>query len=66
MAGLRLFSSLFLEQVLIAGVIVAVGIRLSLGNWKIADLLIFTSIVAIFPFQEYFVHIYLLHGRLRS
>ena len=51
----------FWERVLLLGVVVSCGIRLWLGNWHWSDLVIALGVTAVFPFQEYLSHKYLLH-----
>jgi hypothetical protein len=57
----KLFCSFFWEQMLLAGVVISCAIRLYFGQWHWADLLIALLILAVFPFQEYFIHMFFLH-----
>jgi sterol desaturase/sphingolipid hydroxylase (fatty acid hydroxylase superfamily) len=57
-----LFCSLFWERVLLSCVAVACALRLTLGHWRLADIMIAASVAAGFPFAEYFIHRYVLHG----
>jgi hypothetical protein len=62
----KLFCSFIWERVLLGGTIIAISIRLVLGDWKPVDVLIVSAIVIAFPFQEYFTHKYLLHRPTRN
>jgi len=58
----KLFCSLFWERMLLIGTLVSCAARLSFSNnWSLGDLWMVVAIVAIFPFQEYLTHKYLLH-----
>jgi hypothetical protein len=57
----RLFCSFFWERMLLLGVLISCSLRLWMGDWHLTDLGIAVGVVAIFPFQEYLSHFYLLH-----
>lgn len=58
----KVFFSFFWERVLVTGTFVSCTLRATMGSWHLTDLLIALGVIAVFPFQEYLSHRYLLHG----
>jgi hypothetical protein len=48
-----------------AGLIVALTVRIVVGDWGFADLLVPVAMLAAFPFFEWSVHVFVLHWRPR-
>lgn len=44
----------------------AVGARLWLGRWSLADLVVTASLIAAEPFTEWLIHVHILHVRPRG
>jgi sterol desaturase/sphingolipid hydroxylase (fatty acid hydroxylase superfamily) len=47
------------------GLILAITARIVVGGWGIADLLVPLAMLAVFPFFEWVVHVFVLHWRPR-
>jgi sterol desaturase/sphingolipid hydroxylase (fatty acid hydroxylase superfamily) len=47
---------------LLGAVLVVLGLRLAQGDWSWRDLLIAAGLVAVTPFVEWMIHVYLLHA----
>jgi sterol desaturase/sphingolipid hydroxylase (fatty acid hydroxylase superfamily) len=45
--------------------VIALAARIALGDWKITDVLVPAVMVAIFPFFEWMIHVFILHWRPR-
>jgi len=51
-----------LSPVLIAlTVLAAWGVRIRLGDWSVGDFVIIAAVLAIWPFQEWILHVFVLH-----
>jgi hypothetical protein len=48
-----------------AGLVLAVTARIVVGGWGLADLLVPFAMLAVFPFFEWIVHVFVLHWRPR-
>lgn len=48
-------------QILIAASVIAVGSRIALGGWTLWDLVPVAILIAIWPVQEWLIHVYILH-----
>ena len=43
--------------------VIAVGIRVAMGNWRLADLAVLALLFVIFPFAEWGIHVFVLHAK---
>jgi hypothetical protein len=64
--ALRLFASFPTPRVLAASVLVWALLRASAGAWGLTDTLIVVGVVVWWPFQEWLLHVALLHFRPRT
>lgn len=53
-------------QILVGAVAIAWSLRLVLGGWSYWDLLLPVLIVALWPLQEWLIHVFILHARPRG
>ncbi|MEN8184831.1 MAG: sterol desaturase family protein [Myxococcota bacterium] len=60
-------AALFLRhgspRLLLTCVLLALGVRLSLGRFSMSDLLPVTGLLALWPVQEWLIHVFILHYR---
>jgi hypothetical protein len=47
---------------LLAAVVIALGLRLAQGSWSWRDMALAAALVAVTPFVEWLIHVYLLHA----
>ena len=59
----RAFASRTSPRVIVAALAAAVAARVAAGHWSWRDPLIALALVALQPFTEWFIHVYLLHSR---
>ncbi len=68
--GLRQAASKFWRwtspRLIAASLVVALAARLALGGWRFWDLVIVAAILAVQPFTEWVIHVFLLHFRPRT
>lgn len=53
-------------RILIVATVVAAGIRASLGAPGLGDVLVVAGLLAFWPFQEWLIHVFILHFRPRQ
>jgi hypothetical protein len=58
----RLFAAQGSPRILVAALAVAVGARLALGAWSAWDLVVVAAIGALWPLQEWGIHVFILHA----
>ncbi len=61
-----IFSRYGSPRILTVAAIAATTARIVVGQWSLADLLICAIILAVEPFSEWLIHVFLLHFRPRS
>lgn len=64
-ATVRLFYQFASPRLLTASLLVSLGVRLAIGDWQVWDALVFASLVAWQPLNEWLIHKYVLHARPR-
>jgi hypothetical protein len=57
----RDFSGRRSPRILAALVLATLALRIALGDWALSDLAALAAMVAIYPFGEWAIHVYLLH-----
>ncbi len=62
-AALRVFFSHLSPRILAATVLTALAVRLALGGFGWIDLAPFAVLLAIWPLQEWLIHVFILHYR---
>ena len=62
----RAFVGFTSPRVLIATVALLVPLRLALGAWTLLDLVVPLAMVAVHPFTEWLIHVFLLHAKPRK
>lgn len=61
----RLFSRQLSPRLIALSLLIAVGLRVALGGFGYGDLITAAVIVALQPFQEWNIHVFILHFRPR-
>jgi hypothetical protein len=62
-AAVRLFLTHWSPRILLALTIVALSVRISLGAFSLWDVAIVAGLLAFWPFQEWMIHVFLLHRK---
>lgn len=62
----RNFFRYLSPRVLTVAALLAIGTRLVLGAWSIYDLVVVLAVVAVWPLQEWLIHVFVLHYRPRT
>jgi hypothetical protein len=65
-ASLREFATFRSARWLAAMLAAAVAVRLALGGWALRDLVVGAALVALQPFTEWVIHVFILHWRPRE
>src|SRR4051794_38705409 len=57
----RLWTAKRSPRILVTGVVAALALRIALGDWSWRDAAPVAAMIAIYPFGEWAIHVYLLH-----
>ncbi|MFP5299378.1 MAG: sterol desaturase family protein [Actinomycetota bacterium] len=65
-AEVRFFASQITPRIIGPLLLIALAIRISLGDWSSADALVVTGLIAVQPFTEWMIHVYILHWKPKT
>lgn len=62
-AEARFFASQVTPRIIAPLLLIALAIRIALGEWTVSDALVVAGLIAIQPFIEWLIHVYILHWK---
>ncbi|MFP5299517.1 MAG: fatty acid hydroxylase family protein, partial [Actinomycetota bacterium] len=65
-AEARFFASQVTPRVIAPLLLIALVVRASLGNWSAWDAVAVAGLIAVQPFTEWMIHVYILHWKPRT
>jgi hypothetical protein len=60
-AAARLFAAHTSPRILLASTVVVIALRVVVGGWSRADLVVAAVLIGLQPFTEWLIHVYVLH-----